>query len=124
MPDDPLLERSERAIRSAHLLALDGDLDGAASRLYYAMFYVAEALLEAKRIAFKSHHAVIAAYGEQFAKTRDLDPRFHRALLHAFQQRQLGDYSVLAAVEREAIDTLAADATDFLQAAREWLALR
>jgi len=124
MPGDPLLERSERAIRSGRLLAPDGDLDGAASRLCYAMFYVAEALLETKGFSFTSHHAVLAAYGEHFAKTRELDPRFHRALLHAFQQRQLGDYSVIATVEPEVIETLAADATDFLQAAPEWLARR
>ncbi len=43
-----LLAKAERAIKSARLLAADDDHDGAASCLYYAMFYVAEALLDAK----------------------------------------------------------------------------
>jgi hypothetical protein len=45
MPSDPLLTKAERYVRSAKLLVQHGDLDSAASRLYYAMFYIAEALL-------------------------------------------------------------------------------
>jgi len=48
MPSDPLLAKAERYIRSAQLLAQHGDLDSSASRLYYAMFYMAEALLAAR----------------------------------------------------------------------------
>ncbi len=40
-----LLEKAERFIRTAEVVAADGDLDSAAPRLYYAMFFVAEALL-------------------------------------------------------------------------------
>jgi len=47
-----LLEKAERYIRSAKLLAGDGDYDSAASRLYYAMFYIAERLLEVKDLSF------------------------------------------------------------------------
>ena len=94
MPSDPLLAKAERYIRSAQLLAQHGDLDSAASRLYYAMFYMAEALLAARGLSFSSHSAVISAYGQHFARTQVLDPRFHRALLTAFSQRQLGDYAV------------------------------
>jgi uncharacterized protein (UPF0332 family) len=40
-----LLQKARRTIQSAHLLRADGDFDSAVSRAYYAMFYVAEALL-------------------------------------------------------------------------------
>jgi uncharacterized protein (UPF0332 family) len=43
-----LLEKSERAIKSAEHTLADGDLDFAASRAYYALFYIAEALLGEK----------------------------------------------------------------------------
>jgi uncharacterized protein (UPF0332 family) len=43
-----LLRKAQRTIQSARLLLTDGDYDGAVSRAYYAMFYVAEALLLAK----------------------------------------------------------------------------
>ncbi len=81
---EPLLHKAERFVRSAQILAADGDLDSAASRLYYAMFFGAEALLAARGQTYSSHSAVISAYGQQFAKTNELDPLFHRALLGAF----------------------------------------
>ncbi len=40
-----LLAKAERAIRAARTLLDAGDGEFAAGRLYYAMFYVAEALL-------------------------------------------------------------------------------
>jgi uncharacterized protein (UPF0332 family) len=52
MVREELLLKAERSIRSARLLLSDGDVDAAASRLYYAMFYIAEALLDAKGLSF------------------------------------------------------------------------
>ncbi len=118
---EPLLAKAERYIRSACLLAEDGDLDSAASRLYYAMFYVAEALLAARGVSFSSHSAVLSAYGQQFAKTGQLDPRFHRALLTAFSQRQLGDYAISSGLTDDDIQGLISDAVAFVAAARAWL---
>ena len=118
---EPLLDKAERYIRSARVLAEDGDLDSAASRLYYAMFYVTETLLDAQGLSFSSHHAVIAAFGQHFAKTREFEPRFHQALLSAFSQRQLGDYAAYSGLSREDIDDLLSNAVDFLDAARKWL---
>jgi uncharacterized protein (UPF0332 family) len=118
------LQRLNGYIRSAQVLADDGDPDSAASRLYYAMFYVAEALLAALGVSFSSHSAVLSAYGQQFAKTRVLDPRFHRVLLAAFSQRQLGDYAVSSGLTDDDIQSLMADAVDFVAAARAWLSQR
>ena len=86
------------------------------------MFYIAEALLQERGLTFSSHHAVIAAFGQQFAKTKEFDPRFHQAILSAFSQRQLGDYAVDSGLGSEDIATLLGNAIDFLAAAREWLA--
>jgi uncharacterized protein (UPF0332 family) len=121
IPFDPLLEKAERYITSAEMLAEDGDFDSAASRLYYSMFFIAQALLAARDLTFSSHRAVISAYGQHFAKTKELDPRFHQALLNAYSQRQLGDYTVDSGLTRDDIKILLADARAFLKAAREKL---
>lgn len=118
---EDLLNKADRYIASAKLLVEDGDFDSAASRLYYAMFYVAQALLEGRGLVYSSHKALISAYGQHFAKTQELDPRYHRALLSAFSQRQLGDYAVHSGLQREDIDALLIDAQDFIVAARGWL---
>jgi uncharacterized protein (UPF0332 family) len=120
-PYDPLLEKAERFLRSAKILSDEGDFDSAASRLYYAMLFAAEALLEARGFSFSSHRATISAFGQHFAKTKELDPTFHQALLSAFSQRQLGDYAIHSGIRKEDIDTLLSQSTAFLKAARNWL---
>lgn len=85
----PLLVKAKRYIQSARLLMNDNDLDSATSRLYYAMFYVAETLLDVKGLSFSSHRGVISAFGQYFAKTGEMDPRFHRILISTFAKRQL-----------------------------------
>jgi uncharacterized protein (UPF0332 family) len=64
-----MLLKAQRYIDSARVLQAEGDSDSAVSRLYYAMFYCAEALLAAKGQTFSSHKAVIAAFGQHYAKT-------------------------------------------------------
>ncbi len=63
----------------------------AAGRAYYAMFYVAEALLYEKGMEFHTHGQVIGAYGKVFAKTKELDPKFHKSLRSGFDTRISGD---------------------------------
>jgi hypothetical protein len=51
-----------------------------------------------------------------------MDHRFHQALIGAFGQRQLGDYSVQSGLDRADIDAMLSDAKEFLKAASAWLA--
>jgi uncharacterized protein (UPF0332 family) len=51
------------------MLADGGFARGAASRAYYAMFSAARALLLSQGLDFSSHSAVIAAFGQHFAKS-------------------------------------------------------
>ena len=116
-----LLAKAERAIRAARTLLDAGDSEFAAGRLYYAMFYVAEALLYERDLQFGKHSAVHAAYGKEFAKTALLDPRFHRWLLSAFNLRLQMDYSFDAATSQEEVEKVLEQARTFLAAARTFL---
>ncbi|MBI3318926.1 MAG: HEPN domain-containing protein [Candidatus Omnitrophica bacterium] len=119
-----LLVKAERSIDAAQALLNRADLDFAASRAYYAMFYVAEAVLSAKGLRFRKHTGVHAAFGEQFAKTGSFDPKFHRWLVDAFDQRIQGDYDVESAVTSERITALIQQAREFLQEAKTYLSSR
>lgn len=55
-----------------------GEAGLASDRAYYAMFHAAEALLLVRELNFSSHGAVHGAFGREYAKTRELDPKFHR----------------------------------------------
>lgn len=119
---EALLEKAARYIQSSRLLEEANDFDSAASRLYYAMFYIAEALLETRGYSYSSHRAVISAFGQHFSKTKVLDPRFHQVLLTAFNQRQLGDYTVDSGLKQRDIDSLLSEAMDFLKVAKDFIA--
>lgn len=80
-PDlDQLIIKARRSLATADDLRARGDYDFAASRAYYAMFYVAEALLWTLNQSYSSHAATLGAYGKEFAKTGRLDPKYHKWL--------------------------------------------
>ena len=56
------------------------------------MFYIAEAFLVGENLSFSKHSAVISKFGELFARTGKIDPKFHRYLIDAEQIRLKGDY--------------------------------
>ena len=95
MPDESfrILQRAQQSIAAADMLCVHALYGFAVSRAYYAMFYIAEALRLAKGLSFSKHAAVIAAFGEHFAKRGLLSPLFHRHLVEAFEKRQIGDYA-------------------------------
>jgi uncharacterized protein (UPF0332 family) len=87
-----LLKKALDSLRGAKLLAGDGLYDFAASRAYYTMFYVAEALLLGEGLSFSKHAAVIAAFGRRFARTGVVPAEFHRYLIDGQDLRTVGDY--------------------------------
>lgn len=116
-----LLDKAAEAIEAAELLVTNNYPDFAAGRAYYAMFYVAEALLNEKELSFSKHGNVHAAFGEHFAKTKILDPKFHRWLIDAFDKRLVGDYGVEANIEMEIAASMINQAREFLEASQAYL---
>ena len=92
LQQEGLLQKAARRIRSARVLVAEGDYDSAVSRAYYAMFYVAEALLLSKGLAYSKHSAVIAAFGREFAKEGVLPVELHAHLREASDARNVADY--------------------------------
>ncbi len=118
------LESAAENVRAADMLLAARFYEIAISRAYYAMFYVAEGLLWEEGVERSSHRAVQAQYGELFAKTGKLDPKFHRLLINGFHKRQAADYVRDAEfTEQDAIEAANA-AEEFLAAAKKYLALK
>jgi len=116
-----LLEKAGQSIGAAELLLKDGYIDFAASRAYYAMFYAVEALLLSRNLAFSKHSAVIAAFGKEFAKTGTIDPKYHRAILSAFDLRNAGDYGSIHSVSVEKAQHVIDDAHEMLIEIRQFI---
>jgi uncharacterized protein (UPF0332 family) len=116
-----LLDKALDTIESAELLLDHGKIDVAAGRAYYALFYVAESLLNEKGLQFSKHGDVIAAYGKEFSKTKLLDQKFHRWLRTGFDTRLIGDYHVDTKIEMDAVANMINQAREFLEAALRYL---
>lgn len=117
-----LLLRAEEAIDSAELLLKEGYLADSISRAYYAMFYVAEALLNEKHLSFSKHGNVHGAFGEHYVKTGIFDKKYHKWFLEAFSRRIASDYDASAKFQSSSVKTMIDQAWDFLQAAKTYLA--
>lgn len=100
-----LTKKAEKFLETAKLAFNSGDPDSCASRCYYAMFFMAEAVLLIEGLKASSHKGVISLLGEHFVKTGIFDRELGRALNDAYDKRLIGDYGVgFTIVEEEAED--------------------
>ena len=83
----PLIEKAKKFMKSAKLLLDVDDFDSSASRIYYAMHYMVEALLLTKNLRIKSHRGLISIFGKEFIKTKILPKEVGRQLKDAFDKR-------------------------------------
>jgi len=116
-----LVEKAEHALKVAQKLLEDGYPSDAASKIYYSMFYAAQALLKSEDIEVVKHSAVESAFGYYFAKPGRIDSRYHRMLMDARKIREIADYDI----QEEIIEPIASLKVDdgklFLETIREFL---
>lgn len=98
-PSDPpslFMRKAERALVGAGLLLESGDLAGASSRAYYAMFDAARAALASVRTdlgpGIKTHRGLIGAFGEHVVLSGHVDVALGRSLNQAEKLRLMADY--------------------------------
>ena len=119
-----LFDKAARAIKLAEKILRDSDqeLDFAAGRAYYAMFYIAKGLLLEKGLSrFTKHRAVHSAYVENFSRSKVLDPKYHRWMIDAFDKRLQDDYEAYSNVTSEDVQSMLQQAREFLDAATGYL---
>lgn len=112
-----LLLKARNSVDAARLLLGEEHYDFAASRAYYAMFYVADACLRGRGLKFSRHSAVHAAFGQHFARTGILPANMHRQLIEAAAIRNLGDYEIGPDIDSQTARQLIADADEFIRIA-------
>ena len=89
---ESLLKRSDRYLQTAKILIKEVDFESSVSRIYYAMFFAAQAALLSKELSFSSHKMTISGFGEYFIKTNVFPKEMGREFNRAFDKRQLSDY--------------------------------
>ena len=116
-----LLTKARRSVAAGRRLAADGDLDFAVSRAYYAMFYTAQAFLLGRERRFSKHSAVIAAFGQEFAKDDEALREFHHGIVEAQDARNVGDYQIDVILSGEDVQAHLDRAQQFIQVAEQTL---
>lgn len=89
------IERAHLTIREVEFVIKGGFWNLASNRLYYALFYICEALLLKNHISASTHTGVNRMMGLHFVKTEKLDNDDARLLGEVFRMRQTGDYDDL-----------------------------
>ena len=111
-----LVEKARASIGAARLLAEQAMSEFVVSHAYYAMFYLAQAMLIGEGLSFAKHSAVISAFGQRFSKPARVPRHFHRLLIEAQNARLLGDYGIASDITQE-------QAMKHIQRAEEFLAM-
>lgn len=117
------LSKAEHALEVAEDLLKSGYAPDAASKIYYAMYYAAQALLIADGIDVVKHSAVESAFGYHFAKPGKIDPKFHRMLLNARKIREIADYDIDEEIVEPAASLKVDEGRAFISVIKDYLSL-
>ena len=121
---EKLIKKATEDIKVAELLISEGYYRIAVSRLYYAMFYIAEAILLSKKLSYSSHYAVISFFNKEFVKTGVFDKKYYESLEMAFNLRQNGDYEIDVVITEEQTKNILSEAKEFLEEAKKYLGIK
>lgn len=114
-----LMEQARDSLNAAKLLLQNAYPDIAASRAYYAMFYLAEAFLEGDGLAFSKHSAVIGGFGLHFGKSGRVPKELHSYLIDAEDARHIADYGPRKLIGDARVMELIEHAERFLEVAEQ-----
>jgi uncharacterized protein (UPF0332 family) len=117
------LAKAGHALDVAEQLLKDGYASDAASKVYYAMFYAAQALLKSEGIDAVRHSAVESAFGYYFAKPGRIDRKYHRMLINARRIRETADYDIEAEIVEPIASAKLEEGQAFLNAIKETLGI-
>ncbi len=100
------IERADESIKEAELLASEGYWNTVANRLYYAAFYLVNALLVKHQIRTSSHSGIKSEFHKHFIKTGILDKKYGKLYIVLFYTRQEGYYQAFLKFDEKEISPL------------------
>jgi len=114
MSAEDAVVRAERYLKTADMLIEDGDYESSVSRSYYAMFFVARALLRQAESEPQTHSGIRNQFGLHFVKEGPLSERFAGMLNDAEEMRTLADYAEDFVLTEDDARTTLRDAEEFV----------
>lgn len=112
-------ERAHESIAEAKYLRDGGYFNGAVTRLYYACFNAARALLTSNGVDTSTHHGVKSMISMNFIRKGLLSIEHGATLTDLFNQRHISDYEAYAFRDASSVDYLLPKAEAFIGAVEE-----
>lgn len=108
------VSRSKETLREAILMANNNHWNAVANRLYYAVFYIVNALLIKNNLNFSSHNGVKSQFHKNFIKPGIVTIELGKIYSRLFNLRQEGDYIDLTRFKKSDIEPFITDAKHFI----------
>ena len=115
------LAQMRTAAHSSRVLLNESDMQGAANRLYYSIFYAISALALAREKNFSKHGALIGWFNSEFVNTGKFESSFGRFVNTAWKNMTRGDYQAIVNINREDIDSSLSTLDEFISLIEELL---
>ena len=113
------MEKAYTALTEGKLLFENEFYSGAVSKLYYACYYAASALLIKSGFASKTHAGVKGLLGEHFVKTGKLTKDEGRYFSTLFEKRHANDYEDFIETNKEEAEVFVRQAEIFVNSAEK-----
>ena len=110
------LERAQEALGEVKLLAEGEYWNTCTNRLYYACFYVVNALLLAHGLSSSKHSGVRSAFNHRFVKSGIVPKEFGRLYNDLYENRQESDYQDLVRMNHERVNAWFPQVEKFVEA--------
>ena len=111
-----LIQKADHALKVAEELINNGFPSDSVSKIYYAMFYAAQALLKSEDIEVKKHSAVESAIGYHFAKPGRIESKFHSMFINARNLREIADYDIQEEISESTAAIMLEEGKEFIKA--------
>ncbi len=108
-------QRSKETLSESKLMVESGYLNGAINRLYYACYYIVNALLLKNGITTQTHAGAKQMLGLHFVLTGRLSPKDSSIFATLFEKRHSSDYDDFAYYDQETVEQLFPKAKEFIE---------
>lgn len=109
------IQRSKETLSESKLMIESGYLNGAINRLYYACYYIVNALLFKNGITTQTHAGTKQMLGLHFVLTGKLSPKDSSVFATLFEKRHSSDYDDFAYYDRDTVEQLFPRAAEFIE---------
>ena len=113
--------KAKRAFKEALALKNQELYEGASNRLYYAVFYAANAVLILKEISPRKHTGVKSLFSKEFVNKGLISERFGKIFKDVMIIRQDCDYNIFYVVDKSKVNRNFVEVEDFINNMEEFI---